>query len=389
VNPLGRIPRIGPPSSVRPHVLLVSPPATPPWLNGTSLLARHLAVSATGFQHHLLGCSGQVNPGGMTQTEPIYGSFRAEGILGKARVFLRLLKPDRCRIHHFLFSPNPKSIRAAKLALSINRRLSIHTIPSQARPGQPLETWTFADRTVVLTEATALLLRTAGIGNITVIRPGIPLPPRPNARSEYRRRLALSYPDLLLGHEPLYVYPGDLEFSDGARVFVEAAAMAAHQAPHLRFALACRPKTAASYRVQEGLMRRVAKLGLSKTIHFLGVVSDMPALLGSATAVSLVVDELYGKVDTPWVLLESMALGVPVVVSNLCQLEELAGLGQGVLTSPQSDPEKLAALFVTLSETPTRLQRLGTAARRTIATHFRADAMAAAYESLYRELLDA
>ena len=53
---------IGRVSSARPHVLLVTPPATPPWHNGSTLLARHLAASGRGFHYRLLGIRGQVSP---------------------------------------------------------------------------------------------------------------------------------------------------------------------------------------------------------------------------------------------------------------------------------------------------------------------------------------
>jgi phosphatidylinositol alpha-1,6-mannosyltransferase len=201
-----------------------------------------------------------------------------------------------------------------------------------------------------------------------------------------RARLAVARPDLDWGDAPVFVYAGDLEFSDGARTFVEAATKVADAVPGARFALACRPKTPSAALVADGLQRRVERVGLGDAVRFLGVVDDMPALLGAATAVVLPVDTLYAKVDLPIVLLEAMALGTPTVVSDLPSLSELAGLGQGTRVVKRSDPDALATTLCALAESASTVARLGRGARATIQSHFRLDAMAASYEAIYRDL---
>ena len=383
--------RLGVASGPLPRVLLVSPPVAPPWLNGTTLLVRELASSGSAFRYHVLGHRGQASPGGRSIVEPVYGAAgAANGLLARGRVLARLLRPDRCALHHFFFAPHPQASRVARLALTLSRKPSVHTVPSQPAPGADLRRLAFADRTVVLTESSAVHLRSAGVDGVRVVRPAVPLPPQPVDRAESRRRLALACPEASwvgAPDAPLFVYPGDLAFSDGAHTFVEAAARLAEHVPEARFVLACRSKTPAAGRVLTAVRRRVAALGLGDRVVFLGVVPDMRALLGSATAVVLPVDTLYAKVDTPIVLLEALALGVPAVVSDLAPLQELAGLGEGVLLSPRSQPEGVAAHMRSLAESPSLVVRLGQGARRTIAAHFRPDRMALAYEALYRELL--
>ncbi|MDP6942508.1 MAG: glycosyltransferase family 4 protein [Myxococcota bacterium] len=377
---------IGRVSSARPHVLLVTPPATPPWHNGSTLLARHLAASARGFHYRLLGIRGQVAPGPFAEVEPLFGDRPRGGWRDSARVFARILRPDRCAVHHFMFAPHGKAVRAVRAALTLSRKRSVHTIPSQPAPGVDPTSLLFADRTVVLSESSALLLRSAGADRVEVIRPAVPIPDAPADTATSRARLTLSNPDLDWGDAPVFVYPGDLEFSDGARIFVEAAALAHEAVPEARFALACRPKTPASHAAHAALKRRVATLGLSDVVRFLGVVDDMPALLGAATAVALPVDTLYAKVDIPIVLLEAMALGTPAVVSDIPSLSELAGLGQGSRVVKRSDPESLATTLITLAESASTVARLGRGARTTVESHFRLDTMAASYEAIYRNL---
>lgn len=373
-----------------PGVLLVSPPVAPPWLNGTSVLVRDLAAAGSAFRYHVMGYKGQASPGGRATIEPVYGTGDGPRVLTLGRLMARLLRPDRCAIHHYFFAPHLRAVRVARLATALPWRRSVHTVPSQPAEGADLSRLVFADRTVVMTEATAVRFRSAGAQGIEVIRPAVAIPERPLTRPEARARLAaLGAPDLVFDRDqPAFVYPGDLAFSDGARTFVEAALLAAARIPSGVFVLACRSKTPRAAGVLEALRRRVTAARLGDRVRFVGVVPDMPALLASATAVVLPVDTLYAKVDTPIVVLEALARGVPVVLSDLPQLGELAGLGDGMLVTPRSDPAALAERLCQLSESPSLVRRLGEAARRTAQSHFRADQMAGAYEALYREVLD-
>lgn len=372
----------------RRHVLLVTPPASSSWRNGSTVLARTLAAAAASdFHYRLLGVRGQVPPGMGSHIEPLFGDGAQHPLVSQARVLARLLRPDRCAVHHFIFAPHPRAVRAVRAALRLSRKASVHTLPSLPRAGADLaELAGFAGVTVALTDATALLLQSSGVDSVRVIRPAVELQPdRPS--DLYRQRLALSHPELELADRPLFVYPGDLEFSTGATTFVDAAARVHEQNPDARFVIACRPKTKVTRVARARLQRRAAAHGLSDVLSFLGIVADMPALLASATAVALPVDSLYAKVDTPIVLLEAMALGTPCVVSDLPQLAELGSLGEGVRVVPRRDPERLGTELQLLADNPSRARRLGAGARRTISSHFRPDAMAAAYEDLYRELL--
>lgn len=377
---------IGRVSSARPHVLLVTPPGSPLWPSGTTLLARHLAQGALDFHYRLLGTRGQVAPGPFSEVEPIFGAGLKGGLRDQARVMARLMRPDRCSVHHFMFAPHPRALRAIRSTRLLKRSRSVHTIPSQPSGEVDLARLVFADRTVVLSEASALSFRSSGVEQVEVIRPGVPLPKAPLDTMEARGRLELSVPALPMSEAPLFVYAGDLEFSDGARNLIEAAEMMAAQGTEARFVLACRPKTPSAALVLEGLERRVRRVGLEGRVTFLGVVDDMPALLGAATAVVMPVDTLVAKVDIPLVLLEAMALGTPTVVSDLPSLQELAGLGLGTRVVKRRDPAELARTLSHLAESPSTLKRLSRGARQTVKSHFSVDAMVRRYEALYREL---
>src|SRR5205807_5127515 len=62
---------------------------------------------------------------------------------------------------------------------------------------------------------------------------------------------------------------------------------------------------------------------LDRTRH-LGQMGDIAPLLASASAVLFPVDDLYGKVDLPLVLLESLALGIPLILVRGGPLEAIS-----------------------------------------------------------------
>ncbi|MEC9071759.1 MAG: glycosyltransferase family 4 protein, partial [Myxococcota bacterium] len=316
------------------RVLLIPPPGRPRLPSGTEVLARHLATGGRGFNYSLLSPDKDLERESDARVEPIY---RGGKLTRTARLLTRLVRPDGCAVHHFLFTPHRRAVQAVRAALTVSRKPSVHTIPSQPIVDGQLPSLLFADRTVVTSEATALLMTSAGMDSPRVIRPGVPMPPAPADRRTCRARLEASLPPGDWEASKTFLYPGDLAFSNGAQVFVDAATQLAERHPEARFILACRVKTPAALDARAALRREVDKRGLGDRIVFLGRVEDMPTLLGSVDAVVLPVDTLYAKVDIPLVVLEAMALGIPAVVSDLPALGELAGLGEGVRLVPQSD----------------------------------------------------
>ena len=188
------------------------------------------------------------------------------------------------------------------------------------------------------------------------------------------------------GDEPVFLYAGDAEFSNGAQVFLDAAAELVKRRPKALFLLACRAKTPRSVTALRDLEHRARRLGVLDRTRFLGTVPDMPSLLGAVDAVVMPVNTLYAKVDTPYVLLEAMARQTPVIVSDLPALTELAGLGEGITVVKRDDSSAVAVAMAEVVSSASHRQWLGTLARRTVQANFSSDTMIDAYETLYSEL---
>ncbi len=391
--------RTQPAGARRPRVLVVSAPVTRPLTNGSAVLAHHLGRHGDRFAYRLLGDEARALAGGAATVEAFYAG-RRQSLTDRARLLARLARPGEAQVAHLIFTPRPAVAQATRAALRASGLPAIQTVPSQPTLASPrgdageARGLLFGDRVVAVSDATALLLRSAGARDVRVIRPGVPLPPTAAHRATSRARCRARLPFAAgWGDAPVFVYAGDLEFSDGARVFADAARALRTRLPDARFVWACRPKTAASRRALQDVKARVwgGRQGLGDRAYFLGVVDDMEALLGAADAVALPVDTLHAKVDFPFVALEALALGTPLVVSDLPAFTELRGLvGEAVRVTPAGQPEAVAHALAGVADVGAAAAAArAVEARDAVGLHFAPRAMVAAYEALYDEVLEA
>jgi glycosyltransferase involved in cell wall biosynthesis len=237
----------------------------------------------------------------------------------------------------------------------------------------------FGDRVVALSHAAAADVRAAGGRVDRVIPPGL------DADAVEREAGAAHAEE----GAPVVLFPGDPGPRGGARELVRAFALAAREAPGARLVLAMRPKTAAAAAEAEALREEARASGLEGRVEVLGEVAGFRARLRSAAIVALPAADLRGKLDYPYVLLEAMALGRPVVVSALPPLVELLALGGGEapgLSAPVGDVPSLARALVRLLCDPAERRARGAAGAALVRRHLDPRAAAAAYVELYREL---
>ena len=122
---------------------------------------------------------------------------------------------------------------------------------------------------------------------------------------------------------------------------------------------------------RDSLQADLAQRDLSNVTHLTGAVSptEIPALLA---AMEVAVAPYPANLDfyfSPLKVVEYMAAGLPVVVSDLGQLAHLVTHGQTGWLCPPGDEEALAAALEHLYHSPELRQRLGQAGRQYILAH--------------------
>lgn len=129
--------------------------------------------------------------------------------------------------------------------------------------------------------------------------------------------------------------------------------------------------------------RQVEAAGLAARVRFLGVRSDVPALMRRFDL--FVLASLWEGL--PNVALEAMAARRPVVATRVDGTPEAVVEGETGLLAPPADPGALARAMTELLLDPARRRQFGDAGRRRIETEFAMTRMVERTEAIYREAL--
>lgn len=392
------------------HVLMVSKPVEAPWNDSSKNLVRDLAAGLVARRAHVpivltrrksgRGARRGLHP--RVRRAPVYpAAAGASGLLrDQARLSLylgvghspvwergdNLRLGRRAEIWHLFFAPNPKSSLVMRGLAELRGRRSVQTVASA--PHRDLERWLphllFSDRVVALSEHTAQRLESAGVRGVRVIPPSVPdlAPLSAGEKAQTRRMLGLD------ADARVILYPGDLEFSGGARLTLEAfhavSAELGRGAAQLHLVMACRAKTARARAVERELRARAFELAPGR-VHWVGETGAILPLLGSADIVALPADDLYAKMDYPLAVLEAMMMGRPAVVGADTPAAELAARGEGA-AAVATRVEPLAELLSRWVRDDAERERRGVAARAQARRDHLPSQLAAAYESVYDEL---
>jgi len=370
-------------ASAMADVLFVSKPVGPPWNDSSKNLVRDVAGHLRRYRPIIMG-RGDESPGPGVTVANVYGPDRAAAFSPQLRQNLAVLRylswSANADIWHFFFAPNPRSSTAGKWASRLRRVRTVHTVCSLPRGNASMKHLVFADITVALSRFAEERLLGSGISADRVRRvpPCVPAlsPPSPSARDGLRRKHGLPT------SPAVWIYPGDLELGNGARLTLEAFAASKHSDAILL--MACRDKTRNASHARRIAFERAARLGISHRVHWLGETLDIHGLLALSDCVVLPSQSSFGKMDYPLVALEAMSLGRPVVVSQGTPAAELAHRGAALATDPR--PDSLAAAIDALIDDDEERMKLGDRGRALVSDELSPARTARAYERIYEEL---
>lgn len=131
------------------------------------------------------------------------------------------------------------------------------------------------------------------------------------------------------------------------------------------------------------LRRMASGLGIESNVIFTGFRDDVPAILKECDL--MVLPSLFGE-GFPMVILESMAMGVPVVASRVEGIPEIIEDGvNGFLVEP-GDSEDLANKIVEVLKNPILLKTAGRKAQEKMTNEMDGHRQAEKIEKVYREV---
>jgi glycosyltransferase involved in cell wall biosynthesis len=316
---------------------------------------------------------------------PVHDGGLGRTLMGPGGVRLvwrlyRLLRAERVDLAHaYLFHPNVVTPVAARLAgtraVVVSKR-SLDRYPGRAarlgvRLGNRL--------------ATRVLINAEAIGRFAAREEGCPAAKMvlvPNGVSEatlgfagdrpaVRRRLELP------AEAPVAVALSRLAWKKGVRHLVDAVPRLLEAVPDVHVLVA------GDGDLRAELVEQARGLGVAERVRFLGTRRD-PLDLLSAADVFVMPSVVEGMSNA---LLEAMALGLPVVATEVGGTPEVVTDGETGFLVPPADPDRLAAALAKLLLAPELGRELGSAGRRRIQACYRVEHTTAAVERLYDELL--
>jgi glycosyltransferase involved in cell wall biosynthesis len=179
--------------------------------------------------------------------------------------------------------------------------------------------------------------------------------PSPARRAKARKLLDLGADDVVLATV------GRQEFQKGQWHLLEATASLIQQDPSLRLVIAGR-RGNASNRLEEVIRTS----SLNGEVRFLGHRDDAPEVLAAADV--FVFPSLYEGLGGA--LIEAMALGLPIVASDLPAIREVVEADRNALLVPPGSSPALAAAVGALISDPERRRTMGERGRQIFQERF-------------------
>ncbi len=256
--------------------------------------------------------------------------------------------------------------------------LHLHTRASwRARLYARLDRWQLRDaaRVIAVARAVAEELPATGRCRAVTVPNGID---EAGLEERAQRELPLAREALGTASEgPVVLAVGRLERQKGFDLLLRALAAARQGGLALRLAVA------GEGRERAALQALALRLGVAPVVRWLGERADVAGLLAAAEGVVLP----SRREGLPYVLLEAMALGRPIVATAVGGVPEaIAHRREGWLL-PAGDLDALVGGLIWLAAGGEEAAACGARARLRARAEFSADAMAGRIAALYREVL--
>lgn len=182
---------------------------------------------------------------------------------------------------------------------------------------------------------------------------------------------------------PVVAVVGRLDRWKGQDYFIKAMSQVVRDVPDVRALIVGDPEPYCLDYFEE-LKALVESLGLSGRVIFAGHRSDVPRLMRAFTVLvhSSSEPEPFGRV-----IIEGMAVGLPVVATSAGAVPEIIEDGVSGILVPPRDPSALAKAVISLLRDSHRVSNIGKAARRRVEECFTVRQYVAGVEQVYQQVL--
>lgn len=306
--------------------IITSVPLVPPWDQGDKNLAYALSQAMPEITFSVLTAIQEVEPSGVNLIRlPLFRN-RTPSYSQKFRIFLWYLKKslngmreNDIDLYHMNYQPYGLSSMLMKWLPEFRRIPSIHTVPATATSHQLSSSIFFAKRIVALTHFGKQKLMDLGIRNVIQIPVGIDI----QAWQGSPDNIAHSKSTLGVSGKQVLLFPGHYRSAYGIDTLLASMPEISEVFPDVHYIFACRMRSDEDWAREKQVQTMVESMGMSHAVMFLHTVDDMKSVILASDVVLMPFKTMQDKIDLPTTLLEAMASGKPLVISDIPPMNEL------------------------------------------------------------------
>jgi glycosyltransferase involved in cell wall biosynthesis len=374
-------------------VAVLSRAVGPPWADGSINTHVSWARALPDVEFRWFATSGWT---------PVEANFRAGGSgaadnswdAAQKLKFLTWLARTRADLFHLVFHPQPATLKMLRPLLAVKRRPLVQTIQAAFEPSTPIAPRLVSRHIVAVSGRIARELEAAVPGlDVTVVHPAVERSLAASvatddgpSREEMLARLDVE------ANRRIVLYAGNWSERLGVIEALEVFASVARATDDVDLVVANRRSLRGAHMADEERVRaafgaRVDALSLGTRVRVAGLIPDFRRLVAASSALLFpALDLRDGKLDLPLVVLEALALGVPVALYDVEPLDEFPFATAGAVAA-RGDREELGSRLVRLLLDPGAHAAAADAGRALAAASFDPASRAALLRTVYERAL--
>jgi len=371
-------------SSREKRILMVSRPIGPPWDEASRNMVRDITAILKEYRFHILTSCSRDRDEGNIVSEKVYSS-RKNTLLQKMRLLLYLAANRKSfDLYHFCFTPEPLTSFLSKLLIKKDRKIWSVPYISSSMSKRTLKALGINTSAITVTsEYTKEILKRESIDNIELIYPGIDLKRfRPaDDTKKLKEKLGITGNFNIL-------YAGDLTTDSAATAIKSIIKETIQNRQDASFVITSRIKKRADMARRREFNNSLARAGLGKKVLFMDRVEDMAQLIKACEVLIYPWFEGFDKkIDIPYVVVEAMACGKPVLISDKRPLKE-ALKGEAGIAVKADTPHGFSKAIIELLRDERLARSIGSRNRQVAEEYFDIRKNVRAFASLYNAILN-
>ncbi len=370
---------------MRKKILLVTRPIAPPWDEASKNFAYNLALNLPEFNFYLLTSGSTLSLPSHIKHRPIYTSNTLNW-LQRARLLKLLTDRKNFDIIHFMLTPTKVNVFAFRKFIKsegVKTMQTIATLREDLFSDREIKNLIFADAIITYSRQAKNKLESLGIRNVEQVYPGIDL----NLYSSASKDTKLLAAYHLQPDDFIVIYPG--EFSrlgatdDILNMIYQYTSILAEN--NIKIVFACRIKNKEDKKKKEEIEKELKEKKLLNLVRFAETFTTLEKMLNTSDLVIFPVRDMKGKFDVPLAVIEAMACGKPVIISDLPILKEFANKQNSVIIK-SGDAEELKNAILDLRQNKEKREIIGKNARKFAEENFDIKKIAEQYKKIYENL---